>query len=215
MTRPEHKAPTGFIGNVKNRDEMDLGWQTPPELLSPVKTYFGGKIPFDVCTSEANPTDATEFWTPEDDALNCIWPESSYCNPPYGKAMQAWVEKAVEEAASGSEVLLLLSAARWEQGWWQTFISKVPYVCFIRGRVSFIRPSTGDRVSGNTYANMFAGLGIRRPVDWAEAFGRIGLCMKWKAVSDPPTRTAYQQWKGLSEPVGVRAVKIERRSPHA
>src|SRR3990167_7584001 len=194
MDNSERKAPTGFIGNVKSRDKMDLGWQTPPELLYPVATYFGGQIPFDVCTTKDNPVNAAEFWTPDVNALNCIWPGSCFCNPPYGKSMRAWVEKAVEQSSSGTEIILLLSAARWEQGWWQEFISKARHVCFIRGRVSFIRPGTGDRVSGNTYANMFVGLGIRRQDDWVEAFKQVGLCMYWSSLNDVPTHTAYQQY---------------------
>lgn len=195
----ERKAPTGFIGNVRGRDQMDKGWETPPELLEPVRQYWGGRIPFDVCSTPANPTRALGFWTPEDDALHRPWPERCWTNPPYGRDMRAWVEKAVTEAERGSEIILLLSAARWEQGWWQTFIASAKYVCFIRGRVAFIRPATGERVGGNTYANMYAGLGLHEPRRWARCLKDVGLCMLWRALGEPPARTAYQLWRELKD----------------
>lgn len=196
MTR---KAPTGFIGNVRDRDEMDLGWQTPPELLAPVRSYYGGSIPFDVCTTAKNPTEAQGFWTPEDDALHRSWPKQCWVNPPYGGAMRVWVEKAVEEMWEDKEIILLLSAARWEQGWWQKFLTRIEHVCFIRGRVSFIRPGTGERVSGNTYANMYVGLNLADPDRWGQCLEAVGLCMRWYAMNEPPEKTAYQHWRQESK----------------
>ena len=110
--------------------------------------------------------------------------------------MKNWVQKAVlESQQDNKEIILLLSAARWEQGWWQEFIAVADLVCFIRGRVSFIRPITGDRVSGNTYANMFVGLKIRDHRLFTDCFKNVGLCMRWESLNTPPTVTAYQQYR--------------------
>src|SRR3990167_9502517 len=98
--KPEKKAPTGFIGNVgPGRPDMDLGWQTPPEILRPARQYWGGQIPFDVCTTALNPTGAKGFWTPDDDGLAREWPEKWWKNPPYGRSMATWLKKSAVEKA--------------------------------------------------------------------------------------------------------------------
>src|SRR3990167_5924502 len=188
--RPERKAPTGFIGNVgRGRPDMDKGWQTPPEILYPARRYWQG-IPFDVCSSPENPTEAVEFWTPQDHALSLEWPDRWWCNPPYGGELRAWLEKAAQEAQHGSEGIALISASRWEQAWMQDVLQAVDYVCFIRGRVAFIRPSTGDRVGGNTYANLYLGFGIRYWRRWLAEFRRVGACFRLEGLSGAPGQTA-------------------------
>lgn len=193
----ERKAPTGFIGNVPDRDEMDKGWQTPPEILEPAREYWGGRIPFDACTTPANPTGAAAFFAPPDDGLTLPWPDRVWLNPPYGRDMEAWCRRAMGEPG---EVILLLSAARWEQAWWQAFLARVSFACFIRGRVAFVRPGTGERVGGNTYANFCAAMNLRDPERWVACFGKVGLCLRWSACNTPPTETAYSLWASRKVP---------------
>nr|UWG30264.1 MAG: DNA N-6-adenine-methyltransferase [Bacteriophage sp.] len=53
------------------------------------------------------------FYTPETDGLTAQWNiggGSAFCNPPYGRALGAWVRKAYEEAQAGTTVVLLIPA---------------------------------------------------------------------------------------------------------
>lgn len=45
----ERKAPAGTIAGPT----LDTTWQTPPELLEPVRAYFGGRIPLAAADPEA------------------------------------------------------------------------------------------------------------------------------------------------------------------
>jgi len=187
----EPKAPTGFIGNSKTRDPLRKDWQTPPEILWPVRQYWGGQIPFDVCTSQDNPTGAAQFWTPEDDALRqSPWPTRFWMNSPYGGSLREWLEAAAIEAERGAEAIILASAARWEQGWLQQVLQAIDYIVFVRGRVAFVRPETKERVSGNTYATMYLAANILRPDDFVAAFSKVGVVVQVRVLVKPPEVTA-------------------------
>lgn len=176
----ETKAPTGFIGP----NTLDTTWQTPPELVERVAHYFGGRLPFDVCTTADNPCGAEDYWT--EGALERTWPDRWWCNPPYGRALTkgGWLAKIAKEGAR-SEGIVLLSAARWEQYPMQQMLAQADHLCFIRKRVDFIRAETGEPVSGNTYANFFAGFNTDWD-RWRDAYEDVGLCLAIAGASVPP-----------------------------
>lgn len=166
-------------GTIIGQPRLDTCWQTPPELLGPVRDYFGGPIPCDAATAADNPTKALVFFTDTymsgGDGLSTEWPKQVWVNPPYGRVLREWFAKMEREAARGVEIVSLLPCARWEQAYFQSALSRANALCFIRKRVAFIRPSTGDRVGGNPYANMFIGWNAD-PLRWQAAFGGVGRC---------------------------------------
>lgn len=179
----ERKAPTGTITGAT----MDTTWQTPPELYGLAAEYFGGRIPFDAATTDANPTNAVECATPEDDGLEMTWPDRVWVNPPYGRELKDWLGKIAFEASQGTEVIAILPAARWEQLYFQQALYLANCVTWIRKRVRFIRASTGERVSGNPYANMFVGWNVE-PGRWAKTIGRAGMSQALSPLSPCPAR---------------------------
>ena len=192
----QRKAPTGTIISGSSRTgaiwagtgaAMDLGWQTPPELLELPRAYWGGVIPFDAATTEENPTGAIDFATPGDNGLSFAWPRQTWVNPPYGRELKDWLLKVLEEATRGVEVIALLPAARWEQRYFQDALHRANAVTWIRKRVNFIRPSTQERVSGNPYANMFIGWNVDL-ARWSSTIGRAGLSQALVPLSPCPDR---------------------------
>ena len=198
------KAPAGIIGGRCAR----TSWQTPERLLEPVREYFGGVIPLDVATAPNNPTRARAFYCPADavvetlqsglfaeeefgervghDALELPWGPQFFCNPPYGTALRLrWLPRVAEQACAGAEGFMLLSCARWEQECLHEAMAQASAVCWIKGRVDFINPVTGDAVVGNTYANMFLAFNVSFG-RFAECFGKVGWCYRLAAqgVSD-------------------------------
>lgn len=170
----ERKAKAGTITGAPC---LKTDWQTPEHLLDCVRDYFGGPIPLDPATSPGNPTKALEFFTEEDDGLSWDWHPQAFVNPPYGKAIRQWLMGTAQQATNDAEIIALLPCARWEQGYFHDFLDHVDALCFIRKRVSFVNPKTGDRVNGNPYANMFAGLNT----DWSRfvrAFSPVGWCVR-------------------------------------
>ena len=67
-------------------------WETPQDLFDRLhKIYF---FDTDVCATYENAKLAT-FYTIEDDALNRSWKGSRcWMNPPYGREIGKWIEKA-------------------------------------------------------------------------------------------------------------------------
>lgn len=179
----ERKAPCGIIGGAC----LDTTWQTPQEYLVPARGYWGGSIPFDVCTALDNPTKADDFWTEADNALGQDWPASWWCNPPYGKAIRLWLAKMRAQilAHEINEGIALLPCSRWEQHYFQVALTAANVVCFIRKRVDFLNPKTGDIVSGNTYANMYVGFNVDYQ-RFVSNFSEAGLCVAVKALNEPP-----------------------------
>jgi hypothetical protein len=176
----ERKAPTGTITGPC----MDTTWQTPPELVTAVRRYFGGRIPFDAATAPNNPCKARRFITAAEDGLAMRWPRRVWVNPPYGKALGIWLPKIADEAELGSEIITLLPCARYEQYYWQYAMAQANAECLIRKRVKFIRPSTGDRVAGNPYANCFVGFNVDEE-RFAKHFGHLGMVRSVSLLSAP------------------------------
>ena len=71
-------------------------WITPPDLYEQWNKRWG---PFylDPCTTKDNPLNTPMYYTKKEDGLNQPWWGKVYCNPPYGREVTHWVQKAVHE----------------------------------------------------------------------------------------------------------------------
>lgn len=78
------------------------------------------------------------FYTPEDDGLTQSWCCSGavFCNPPYGREIGRWVQKAYSEAQKGATVVLLIPA-RTDTSYFHDYIYGKSEIRFIRGRLHF------------------------------------------------------------------------------
>ena len=70
------------------------------------------------------------------DGLNREWGTSTFCNPPYGRVIGEWTRKAVEEAAMGKTVVLLVPS-RTDTRWWHNDVMTADEIRFVRGRLTF------------------------------------------------------------------------------
>jgi hypothetical protein len=196
VSEPERKAPAGTIAGPC----LDTTWQTPPELLEPVRAYFGGRIPFDAASTEVNPTGADVFAHQGGlDGLVTKWRSGTFVNPPYGRVLREWFAKMASEAASGVPIISLLPCARWEQRYFQLAYAAANAKCLIRKRVAFIRPSTGERVAGNCYANMFLAFNVDWP-RFSECFGKVGACVGLQSLCGPPDEASLKPVKTAPRP---------------
>jgi phage N-6-adenine-methyltransferase len=107
-------------------------WSTPQAFFDELNQEFGFNL--DVC---AEPWNAKCAWylSPEQDGLSLPWPGTCWMNPPFGREIEQWVEKAYKETSRGSTVVCLVPA-RTDTGWWHDYCLKGE-VRFIRGRVHF------------------------------------------------------------------------------
>jgi hypothetical protein len=186
------------------RTSLDNTWKTPEYVLDAARAYFGGPIPFDAATTEANHTGALRFAAlpvgtlqgpslfpepekvgtlqgPDGLALSWDWP--TWCNPPYGEHLKAWLAKIAREAGRGAEILALLPCSRWEQAYLTDCLASANAICFHRGRISFISSIDGEAVDGNPTASMFLGCNVS-PARFVAAFGDLGRCFTIAALQD-------------------------------
>ena len=96
-----------------------IEWYTPPDLLAEIAAFLGG-IDLDPARPDL------------DDGLGITWRGKVFLNPPYGKHMQKWIDKALTDPLD--EIVMLLPCypyRRWFQRLWQHSI------CFIVGALYF------------------------------------------------------------------------------
>lgn len=117
-------------------------WATPWRLVEMLKREF--RFGLDVCASP-DTTICPNYFTEADDALRQCWDVfeggAIWMNPPYGRAIGKWVEKAYREAKRGSTIVCLLPA-RTDTSWWHDYCMKGE-IRFLRGRLNFddLKPS--------------------------------------------------------------------------
>lgn len=62
---------------------------------------------------------------------------SVFCNPPYGREIGKWVEKAYRTNQEQGNLVVMLLPARTDTKWFHEFIYQKAEVRFVRGRLKF------------------------------------------------------------------------------
>ena len=108
-------------------------WSTPQDLYDKLNEEF--RFTVDVAASDDNHKTAF-YYTEDENGLVQDWSEESvWCNPPYGRGIKDWVEKAAAEQSSGTVVMLI--PARTDTAWFHDYIYGRAEIRFIRGRLKF------------------------------------------------------------------------------
>jgi hypothetical protein len=136
----------------------DDTWQTPPDELEMVRRV--GEIFLDPATALSNPTKAALYCAlghrephlangllaPWKTLLRCAPEETRnplvFLNPPYGRALAAWTEKVIKEAARGAQIITL-TPSRTDTNWWQDLAQAATAGQFRKGRITFYDSRTG------------------------------------------------------------------------
>ena len=107
-------------------------WETPQDLFDKLDQEF--EFNLDVCATRDN-RKCRNFYAKELDGLKQDWSGVCWMNPPYGREIGKWVQKAYEESLKGSTVVCLLPS-RTDTKWWHGYCMKGE-VRFIKGRLKF------------------------------------------------------------------------------
>lgn len=109
-------------------------WETPKKLFTDLDRRF--HFTLDVCATPEN-AKCENFFTKDINGLAQSW-EGQRCwmNPPYGKDIGLWCEKAMLEAQKGALVVGLLPA-RVDTRYWKKYVEPHADLRFIQGRLSF------------------------------------------------------------------------------
>jgi len=108
-------------------------WSTPQDFFDKVSREFD--FTTDVCATSEN-AKCNRFFSIEDDGLSQVWDGTCWMNPPYGREIGKWVEKAYRSSLNGATVVGLLPS-RTDTKWFQDFILGKSEIRFIRGRLKF------------------------------------------------------------------------------
>lgn len=77
------------------------------------------------------------YWSEVDEGLMQTWAgERVYMNPPYGRQLPRWIEKAWNEQRA-AEVIVALIPARVDTSYWHDYIFGHAEIRFLRGRLRF------------------------------------------------------------------------------
>ena len=152
----------------------DDDWETPPAFFDRLDAIFDFQLD---AAAAAHNTKCAQYFTRKDDALKQDWHpyKRIWLNPPYGRVMPQWMEKAYRESRKGCMVVCLVPA-RTDTRWWHEFVHDKALVTFVRSRLKFRNPTKCPNRDGNTVfpsAVVIYGLDM----DWllnADAHRRIG-----------------------------------------
>lgn len=107
-------------------------WETPQDVFDKLNKEF--ELEWDVCATKQN-RKCHYYWDIDDDGLLQDWSGTRcWMNPPYGREIGKWVEKA---ATGGAQIVVALLPARTDTRWWHTWIQDKAEVRFIKGRLKF------------------------------------------------------------------------------
>jgi hypothetical protein len=87
----------------------------------------------DACATAETALCSTAYF---DDSLSRHWLNPTFCNPPYGRRIGDWVEKAYRESMLGNTCVLLLPS-RTDTSWWHDYCMKASEIRLLRGRLYF------------------------------------------------------------------------------
>jgi len=125
------------IGRVRNDGRWHSrgsDWGTPQDLFNELNEEFGFTL--DPCASEWNKK-CDKYFTEEDNGLKKDWGKNKvFMNPPYGKVLKEWMEKAYNSSLNGATVVCLVPSAT-DLEWWHKFAMKGE-IRFLRGRPRFV-----------------------------------------------------------------------------
>ena len=134
MTKPEDAVHFLTIGSAKPE------WETPQYLFDELNQEF--KFNLDVCALPEN-AKCKMFFSPEDDGLSQEWCGSCWMNPPYGRVIGSWIEKAYKSSQYPEvERVVCLLPVRTDTKWFHNWILPATIrheaeIRFIKGRLKF------------------------------------------------------------------------------
>jgi phage N-6-adenine-methyltransferase len=132
MSERPDAGPSREALSVHFSSRTDL-WATPLSFYAKLDAEFGFTL--DVCAIADN-AKCARYYTPAEDALRQRWDGTCWMNPPYGRQIGRWIEKAYVSAQQGATVVCLVPA-RTDTRWWHVWVMRADEIRLVRGRLKF------------------------------------------------------------------------------
>ncbi len=108
-------------------------WATPQTFFDKYNTQMDFTL--DVCATIEN-AKCINFFTKEQNGLVQPWNGRVWCNPPYGKEITKWIDKALNERVFCEWIYMLLPS-RTDTKWFHKLMNSGCWIEFIKGRLKF------------------------------------------------------------------------------
>lgn len=136
-------------------------WSTPQWLFNELDSEF--HFTLDPCCTHEN-AKCRKHYTIMEDGLSKSWGgESVFCNPPYGRTIHKWVEKAWRESTKPNTIVVLLIPARTDTRYFHDYILYRSEIRFLRDRIDF--NEIGGRAPFPSMVVVFRSGGGRKETD--------------------------------------------------
>jgi len=109
----------------------DLNAVTPQDFFEQLNEEFDFET--DLAADEKN-TKCKYYYDAEANALEQDWTGRCWCNPPYGRKIGQWVDKAAD---SPDALVVMLLPARTDTRWFSTIADTADEIRFVQGRLKF------------------------------------------------------------------------------
>ena len=107
---------------------------TPDDMFKQLNREF--HFTLDVCANRSNAM-VKKFLTKYDDGLRTPWTnQTCWMNPPYGREIPKWIEKAFHEAEKNNATVVCLVPARTDTKWFWDYCIRGE-IRLIKGRLRF------------------------------------------------------------------------------
>ena len=112
-------------------------WYTPQKLYDELNKEF--KFTLDPCCTKES-AKCNNYFTKDDDGLTMSWCDHVvFMNPPYGREIGKWIQKAWLESITGATVVCLIPSRTDTRYWHDYIFPKTNDIRFLRGRIKFER----------------------------------------------------------------------------
>lgn len=108
-------------------------WETPQDFFDRLDEEFNFEV--DVCALPEN-AKCDKYYTPEIDGLKQEWTGVCWMNPPYGRQIGRWMEKAYKSHIENNATVVCLVPARTDTLWWHNYCMKGE-IRLVKGRLKF------------------------------------------------------------------------------
>ena len=144
------KTTQGVMFSSKSND-----WATPQDFYNQLDAEFGFTL--DPCASQAS-AKCSSFYTADDDGLSKNWEgQTVFMNPPYGRKIGNWIQKAYEEGEKGNTRVVALIPARTDTKYWHNYCMKATEIRFVKGRLKFGQGNTKNSAPFPSAVIVFSG----------------------------------------------------------
>ena len=169
---------SGFVHEAAQPETNE--WYTPRWVFDRLGVTFD----LDPCSpadDNLSNVPAHRRFSASEDGLLHPWPADAlvFCNPPYGDQIGDWIERMARHRNG-----IALTFARVDTAWFHDWCASADLICFVRGRIRFLRNGT-DPANSPGAGSMF--------VAWGETAAKIvldaelGLCVRpWVSAGGVP-----------------------------